>query len=164
MNNYISKDERKHIVRLGAVMDAKDEAAETYSKIKKVDKEYIKAIKMMGAFAFRALKIRIGYLTPEAAAKILNDASKSSIIVQWKDSVIRECEASLKLDTIIAMEKAHFFNLGEYIIEGFCKKCGGTVKDCPLKVLFDVYEMPIPYNDVPDNTCVYNYMAQKEDK
>lgn len=161
MNNYISKDEKKHIVRLGAVMNSKDEAVEAYSKSKKVDKEYTKAIKMMGSFAFRALKIRMSYLAPEAADKLLQDTLKNSIVVQWKDSALKDYERALKADENIAIRKDHFHNIIEYTIEGFCKKCDGTVKDCPLKVLFNMYEVPIPYNDVPDDTCIYNYMSKK---
>lgn len=161
MNDYISKREKIHIVRLGAVMNAKDEAIADYSKSKKIDKEYLKAINMMGSFAFRALKIRMSYLNQEAAGKLLQDTLKNSIVVQWKDSAMKDYERALRLDENVAIRKDHFHSIIEYTIEGFCKKCDGTVKDCPLKVLFNMYEVPIPYNDVPDGTCIYNYMSKK---
>lgn len=159
MNKYISDKERKHVVRLGAVMNTRDEAVADYALTKKVDKEYIKAIKMMGSFAERALKLRMSYLDGEAQSKLMSDASKNTIAVQWKDGAQKAYKEFLQLDSVTGVETTDFFDIVELTIAGWCQKCNGEVPTCQLRSYFIKYDVPINPENAETEGCPFRYNA-----
>lgn len=159
MNKYISDKERKHVVRLGAVMNTRDEAVADYSLTKNPDKEFIKAIKMMGSFAERALKIRMGYLEPQSQAKLMSDAQKNTIAVQWKDGAQKEYKALLALDSVTPVDTDDLFNIVELTVAGWCQKCNGEVAVCELRSIFVKYDIPIRPENAEMEGCPFRYHA-----
>lgn len=160
MKDYLSSDERKHMARLGAIITTADDAVEDYSKLKGVDKDFLKSLRMMGSFALRALKTRLQYLPPTVVSHLLDTSRQYTIAAQLTSAAKAEQKEWLQLETVVGMTKEHFYNLVEFTISGYCKKCDGTIQKCPLKELFDIYEVPIPYNEIPTGCCVYSYMSQ----
>ena len=57
MKDYLSSDERKHMARLGAIISTADDAVEDYSKLKGVDKDFLKSLRMMGSFALTLMNL-----------------------------------------------------------------------------------------------------------
>ena len=160
MNRYVSGNERKHLMRLGAIMVAADEAVAEYGALKNADKEMLKYIKSMGTFAFKALKVRMKHLDPVALAKLSGDTKNHVIVMKTRT------EAAIEDKMTDAKNKVHPVNADDLLdlicitLERTCQVCKEASDTCRLKEIL-INAGIDPYDAAaPAGRCPYQYTEE----